>query len=118
LRYPEAANLDLRLAKRMRFSDRYSLKLMAEAFNALNHQNVTDIETVDYRVSNDTQHANIAKLTWQSELKPASTVQPVNGTRVTDPAFDATAVFGGVTNANSRKLSRKRQIQAGIRLFF
>jgi len=117
-RYPDAANLDARLTKRMRFSDRYSLEVMAEAFNALNHQNVTEIETVGYRVSNDTQHANMAKLIWQSGMRPGSTVQLVNGTKVTDPVFDATAAFGGTTNANSRMLSRERQIQAGIRLFF
>jgi hypothetical protein len=117
-RYPEAANLDLRFTKRMRFSDRYSLELMAEAFNALNHQNVTNLQTVGYRLSNDTQHANMAKLIWQSGMKPGSTVQLVNGTRVTEPAFDATAAFGGTTNANSKMLSRERQIQAGIRLFF
>lgn len=117
-RYPEAANLDLRLTKRIRFSDRYSLEVMAEAFNALNHENVTDLQTVGYRMSNDTQHANMAKLIWQSGMKPGSTVQLVNGTKVTDPVFDATAAFGGTTNANSRMLSRERQVQAGIRIFF
>jgi hypothetical protein len=117
-RYPDAANLDLRFTKRIRFSDRYSLELMAEAFNALNHTNVTNIQTVGYRLSNDTQHANMARLIWQSGMKPGSTVQLVNGTRVTDPEFDATAAFGGTTNANSRMLSRERQIQAGVRLFF
>lgn len=117
-RYPDAANLDLRLTKRMRFSDRYSLELMGEAFNALNHVNVTDVETVGYRLSNDTQHANMARLIWQSGMKPGSTVQLVNGTKVTDPVFDPTAAFGSASNANSRMLSRERQIQAGIRLFY
>jgi len=117
-RYPDAANLDLRLTKRIRFSDSYSLELMAEAFNALNHPNVTDIQTVGYRLSNDTQHANMAKLIWQSGMKPGSTVELVNGTKVTEPVFDSTAGFGGTTNTNSRMLSRERQIQAGVRLFF
>jgi hypothetical protein len=117
-RYPEAANLDLRFTKKIRFSDRYSLELMAEGFNALNHQNVTNIQTVGYRLSNDAQHANMAKLIWQNGMKPGSTVELVNGTHVTDPAFDSTAAFGGTTNANSRMLNRERQIQAGIRLFF
>lgn len=117
-RYPEGANLDLRFTKRIRFSDRYSLDLMGEAFNALNHENVTNIQTVGYRLSNDPQHANMAKLIWQSGMKPGSTVQMVNGTKVTDPVFDETAAFGGRTNANSRMLNRERQIQAGIRLFF
>lgn len=117
-RYPAAANLDLRLTKRFRLSDRYAVELLGEAFNALNHENVTSLQTVGYRISGDTQHANMANLIWESGMKPGSKVQMVNGTSVTEPVFDATAAFGGPTNANSMALQRERQIQAGLRLTF
>jgi hypothetical protein len=117
-RYPGEANLDLRLTKRIRFSDRYNLSLLGEAFNVLNHQNVTDMQTVGYRVGNDTTHANMATLTWQSGERPATATELVNGTSVTQYAYDATAAFGSATNAASSALQRERQIQAGVKLNF
>jgi hypothetical protein len=42
----------------------------------------------------------------------------VNGTTVTQYAWDATAAFGSATNAASSALQRERQIQAGVRLNF
>jgi hypothetical protein len=117
-RYPGEANLDLRLTKRIRLSDRYDLSLLGEAFNALNHQNVTDIQTVGYRIGNDTAHANMATLTWQSGERPVTTSALVNGTTVTQYAYDATAAFGSATNAASSALQRERQIQLGVRLNF
>jgi hypothetical protein len=91
---------------------------MGEAFNALNHQNVTDIQTVGYRVSNDTAHANMATLTWQSGVKPGTKTVMTNGSTETQYVYDPTAAFGGVTNANSNAVSRERQIQVGVRLVF
>lgn len=117
-RYPAAVDLDLRLTKQIRLSDRCSFDLMAEAFNALNHRNVTDIQTIGYRLANDAAHPNMATLTWQSGMKPDTKTVLVNGTTQTEYAFDPTAAFGGVTNANSRAFSRERQIQVGIRLRF
>ena len=117
-RYPAAVNLDLRLTKRIRISDRISLEAMGEAFNALNHQNVTDIQTIGYRVTNDTAHANMATLAWQSGVKPGTKTTLANGGSETQYVFDPTAAFGGVTNANSHALSRERQIQVGVRLVF
>jgi hypothetical protein len=117
-RYPAAVNLDLRVTKRIRISDRSSLELMGEAFNALNHRNVTDIETVGYRVTNDKTHANMATLTWQSGVKPGTKTVLVNGGSQTQYVFDPTAAFGDVTNANSGAVNRERQLQLGIRLIF
>jgi hypothetical protein len=117
-RYPAAANLDLRFTKRIRLSDRTSFELMGEAFNALNHLNVTNIQTVGYRVTNDTTHANMATLTWQSGMKPGTKTTMIDGTTQQQYVFDPTAAFGGTTNANSNALSRERQIQAGVRLTF
>jgi hypothetical protein len=117
-RYPAAVNLDLRFTKRIRISDRCSFDVMGEAFNALNHQNVTDIQKVGYRVTNDTAHANMATLTWQSGVKPGTKTALVNGSNQTQYVFDPTAAFGNVTNANSGAVSRERQVQVGLRLVF
>jgi hypothetical protein len=94
------------------------MELLGEAFNALNHQNVTDIQTIGYRVGNDTAHANMGTLTWQSGEQPVTTTSLVNGTSVTQYAYDATAAFGSATNAASTAIQRERQIQAGIKLNF
>ena len=117
-RYPAAVNLDLRFTKRIRISDRCSFDVMGEALNALNHRNVTNIQTVGYRVSNDTTHANMANLTWQSGEKPGTKTVLVNGSSQTQYVFDPTAAFGGVTNANSGAVNRERQMQVGLRLNF
>lgn len=117
-RYPAAVNLDLRFTKRIRISDSSSFELMGEAFNALNHRNATDIETVGYRVTNDKTHPNMAALTWQSGVKPGTKTVLVNGASETQYVFDSTAAFGDVTNANSGAVNRERQVQLGIRLIF
>ena len=117
-RYPAAVNLDLRFTKRIRISDRSSLEVMGEAFNALNHRNVTDLQTVGYRVTNDTAHANMATLAWQSGVKPGTKTVMTNGSTETQYVYDPTAAFGEVTNANSGAVNRERQMQIGIRLVF
>jgi hypothetical protein len=98
-RYPGAANLDVRAAKRTHLTDRVTFELMGEAFNVLNHQNVTSIETIGYIIDNDSSYTNTAHLTY------------LGGT-------SGGASFGSVTNANSTALYRQRQIQAGCRLIF
>jgi hypothetical protein len=117
-RYPAAVNLDLRFTKTIRISDRCSFEVMGEAFNALNHQNVTNMQTIGYRATNDKTHPNMATLTWQSGMKPGTKTVLVNGTSETQYAYDPTAAFGGVTNANSGAVNRERQLQLGLRLNF
>lgn len=117
-RYPHAANLDVRFTKKVCLSDRFSFEVMGEAFNALNHLNVTRMQAVGYRVINDPRHANMANLNWQSGMRPGSAVELVNGTSVSEPLFDATAAFGSPASANSRSLMRERQLQMGLRLSF
>jgi hypothetical protein len=118
LRYPAAVNFDMRLTKHIRLSDRCSFDLMGEAFNALNHRNVTNVQAIGYRLSNDAAHPNMGTLTWQSGMKPDMKTVLVDGSTRTEYGFDPTAAFGGVTNANSRAFSRERQLQIGIRLRF
>ncbi|MBV8114882.1 MAG: carboxypeptidase regulatory-like domain-containing protein [Silvibacterium sp.] len=98
-RYPGAVNLDVRVAKRTRISERLSFELMGEAFNTLNHTNVTAIETIGYLINNDSSYARAAHLTYLDGSSGKS-------------------AFGAVTNANSTSLYRQRQIQAGCRFIF
>jgi len=98
-RYPAISNLDLRAAKRTRLTERVSFELGAEAFNVLNHQNVTSIETIGYLINNDATQTNAGRLTYLS-------------------GANGNAAFGGVTNANSSALYRQRQIQVSCRLNF
>jgi hypothetical protein len=98
-RYPGVVNLDVRASKRTHLTERVSLELMGEAFNALNHQNVTSIETIGYIIDNDASYTNTAHLTYLD-------------------GGSGTASFGGVTNANSTSLYRQRQIQVACRLIF
>jgi hypothetical protein len=117
-RYPAEVNLDARITNHIRLSDRCSFDLMGEAFNALNHRNVTDIQAIGYRLTNDANHPNMATLTWQSGMKPETKTVMVDGSTQAEYAYDPTAAFGGVTNANSQAYSRERQIQIGLRLRF
>ena len=98
-RYPGVVNLDVRAAKRTPITDRISVELMGEAFNVLNHQNVTAIETIGYLIDNDSSYARTAHLTYLG-------------------GGSGTSSFGSVTNANSTALYRQRQIQVGCRLIF
>ncbi len=98
-RYPGAVNLDVRFSKRTRISERMSFELMGEAFNVLNHTNVTAIETIGYLIDNDSSYARTAHLTYLDGSSGKS-------------------AFGAVTNANSTSLYRQRQIQAGCRFIF
>ena len=117
-RYPATVNLDLRFAKTIRIGDRCSFEVMGEAFNALNHSNVTNIQNVGYRLTNDKTHPNMATLTWQSGMKSGTQTVVVNGRSEKEYSFDPTAQFGGVTNANSGAVTRERQLQLVLRLRF
>ncbi len=92
-RYPAVCNLDLRAAKQFRLAERADLELLGEAFNLLNHQNVTSIETAGYLIDGASSAASMPRLTYQTK-------------------------FGAVTNSNSTTLYRERQIQLAVRLTF
>jgi hypothetical protein len=47
---PGLANVDLRLAREVRFSERLRLQLIAEGFNVFNRVNITSINTTQYNV--------------------------------------------------------------------
>jgi hypothetical protein len=116
-RYPNVTNLDVRFAKSTRLTERVSLELIGEAFNVMNHQNVTAMQTVGYRVANDPAHANMATLSYQSGKTTTTTTNASGGT-VEEFVPSATAAFGEPTNANSSVFYHQRQIQAGIKVVF
>jgi hypothetical protein len=89
-----------------------SVELMAGAFHLLNHQNVTAIQTIGYRLTNDPAHANTVTLSYQSGLTTTTTTS----VSVEQIVPRATAAFGRVTNSNSSALYSRRQIQIGCKL--
>ena len=53
-RLPSISNLDLRLSKRFRFTERYNLELLAEAFNVFNSTYVFNVNSTQYRLNGNT----------------------------------------------------------------
>lgn len=98
-RYPPTYGVDLRASKRTHLSERLNLEIVAEAFNLINHRNVTRIDTTGYTISAASSPTSLPRLTYQSG---------VNGK----------PLFGSVTNANSTTLQRDRQVQLALRLNF
>jgi hypothetical protein len=102
-RMKRTIDMDLRLAKNIKFGDRFSAELLAEAFNIFNHQNVTAVNNTAYIIST------------------TGTVSTANGTvacSAAAPCLSYNSAFRSVTNANSNFAYTPRQIQIGFRFFF
>jgi len=95
-RYPNVCNLDARLAKDTHIGERYSLEVVGEVFNVLNHQNATNIDTAGYIIDGATSPGGNDRLTY----------------------LGGASGFGTITNANSSTLYRERQLQLAVRLHF
>jgi len=54
-REPRIWNMDLRVSRRFRFSERINLELLAEGFNIFNRTQVTQLNSSFYRVANVNQ---------------------------------------------------------------
>ena len=83
-------DMDLRLSKRVKFGEHYSVEALGEAFNIFNHQNVTGVNNTGYIV----------------------------GGTATSPTLSYNSSFGSITNSNSNFAYTSRQIQIGFRFFF
>jgi hypothetical protein len=121
-RYPGAVGLDVRAGKRTSITERIAVEFFAEAFNVLNHQNVTNIQTVGYRIENESAsstspYADTVNLAYLSGLKTYTTTL-ANGTTQTQLIGSPTAPFGDTTATNNNALYHARQIQLGCKLFF
>ena len=102
LRLPATVNVDLRAARSFPVGVRVRLLGSVEAFNLLNHQNVTSVNQRAYLVGAPV--AGVTPLVFQSAA--AIAVEGLN-----------TQPFGTPT-ATGTNLARERQIQMGLRLQF
>ncbi len=121
-RYPGAMGLDARIGKRTSITERIAIEVFAEAFNVLNHQNVTNIQTVGYGVENESAsstspYADTVNLAYMSGLKTYTTTL-ANGTTQTQLIGSPTAPFGDTTATNNNAVYHARQIQLGCRIYF
>jgi hypothetical protein len=99
-RYPSTWKADVRLGKHFRVGHDRELELLAQSFNLLNHQNVTEIETVGYTIGSGSVNGALPTLNYLSGLKSGQTE------------------FGTPLNINGADFYRERQIQFGARLRF
>jgi hypothetical protein len=99
-RYPATWKIDLRLAKRFDLGNMRQLELLAESFNLLNHQNVTELETTGYTIESG------------SATNPYPTLNYLTGLKTN------TTAFGQPLNINATDFYRERQIQLGMRVRF
>lgn len=96
-RQPGTFVLDSRLQKDIPITEKYNLELLGEAFNLLNHVNVTSVNSTAYSISG-------GNLVYQ----PYGSLGGVSGE----------SGFGAITNANSDFVYSQRQIQLGMKLDF
>ena len=94
--YPSTVVVDLRAEKDFKFAEKYDVQLIGEAFNLLNHQNITGLTTQGYSLSNvqgATPAATTSSLVYQTS-------------------------YGAVTSANSNYAYGTRQVQLAARIVF
>jgi hypothetical protein len=97
-RLPSIKNLDLRVSKRFKFTERYNLELLAEGFNILNRTQVFGQSGTLYT--------------------PATNCAATNGLTTNDTnGLCFTPAFGSITTTDSNKY-RERQIQFAVRFQF
>lgn len=95
-RFPSTYVQDLRLSKTVKFQERYSVELLADAFNLANHTNVTSVSTSGYTVATTGTGCSTAA-----------------------PCLNFNASTFGVPNAaNSNFTYSPRQLQLGVRVKF
>jgi hypothetical protein len=99
-RYPGTWKADLRLGKRFDLGKMRQLELLAESFNLLNHQNVTELETTGYYLEPGSANGALPTLNFMSGQKANSTA------------------FGQPLNINATNFYRERQFQFGLRMRF
>jgi outer membrane receptor protein involved in Fe transport len=101
---PNTIVLDMRLQKDLKVNDRFNFELLCEAFNVMNHQNVTGMNTTAYSINGT-----------------ATATLPANSLVFQNPGAGKgvnASGFGTVSNADSNFVYSQRQIQLGIKLDF
>jgi hypothetical protein len=102
LRLPDSANLDMRLSRSFRLSEAVRLRGAVEAFNVLNHVNLSGVTQRAFLVG--TAVAGVTPLVFQDAAAVAT-----EGLNVLP--------FGAYTAAGTSQ-ARERQVQIGLRLEF
>lgn len=124
-RYPGTVNLDMRVGKRTSLGEHVSVEFFASVFNVLNHPNATNIQTVGYKITNESasgaaSRTNTVNLTYMSGLRTETL--PLTNSNTGNTRLEIipgpNAGFGGVTNFNSNAVYGDRKIQLGAKFYF
>jgi outer membrane receptor protein involved in Fe transport len=104
---PTTIDLDTRLQKDLHVTERFNIELVAEAFNLLNHLNVTGVTSTAYSIGSCSSVSGTedCKLTYQPFVPGTTGITGQSG-------------FGAITNADSTFVYSQRQIQLGLKLDF
>jgi outer membrane receptor protein involved in Fe transport len=104
---PTTVNLDARVQKDVHINERFNVELVAEAFNLLNHLNVTSITSTAYSIGSCAASgaAEACSLTYQPFVAGSTGLTGQSG-------------FGAITNADSTFVYSQRQVQLGLKLDF
>jgi hypothetical protein len=108
-RYPGTWKADLRLGKRFDLGKMRQLELLAESFNLLNHQNVTQLETTGYSIQPGDSSGSLPTLNFMD-----GPVTETNGKILNRYA----TAFGQPLDVNATNFYRERQFQFGLRMRF
>lgn len=98
-RYPHTWKADVRTGKKIGLGHARELELLAESFNLLNHQNVTELETIGYTVESGSLPGSLPTLRYMTGLT-------------------GKAEFGKPLNVNAVDQYRERQFDFGVRVQF
>ncbi len=114
-RLPSVANADLRISKRFRFSEDYSLELLAEGFNIFNRTHVFAVNTLLYTLITAPIASNGTAI---GSCAPGTIIDPgTTGKLCFNQDGAGKPVFQQVTGTDST-LYRERQIQFSARFQF
>jgi len=109
---PSTYVVDLRVSKSVTLAERYKFEFSADAFNLLNHQNVTGIATTAaYSISSPS--SGTAGTTTFPTLGPNTSSSAITGA-----AGSQSSLFNFPSSANSNYVYSTRQIQLGVRFSF
>jgi carboxypeptidase family protein len=115
-RFPGTWVQDLRLSKTVKFRERYSVELAADAFNLFNHVNVTGVTTSGYSVVSSGTVATRSGNVPCSAAAPCLNFNTSGASSTAVPPF--TPQFGVPNSANSNFIYSPRQLQLGARIKF
>ncbi|WP_058187560.1 TonB-dependent receptor domain-containing protein [Terracidiphilus gabretensis] len=104
---PTTLDLDVRLQKDIHIGERFNVELVAEAFNLVNHLNVTSLNSTAYSIGSCAASgaAEACKLSYQPFSAGSTGITGQSG-------------FGAITNADSTFVYSQRQVQLGMKLDF